>query len=181
MKLNRLAAVIAASAAAVAVVSGCGVTHHSAAAVAHSTSPRPAVVSSHHVQATIKAHTVAAVQSTPANPSLAWLESPGGQAQVTFNQDVDTLAGDLEIEAHAPTVANHLVFEADARVMRADARKILATPALLPEHNRAAYERMLNKFITVANMLQPGPDYGTTPQDYTAWYAATRASNITVW
>jgi hypothetical protein len=181
MKLNRLAAVIAASAAAVAVVSGCGVTHHSAAAAAHSASPRPAAVSSHHAETRIKAHTVAVVRSTPANPSLAWLESAGGQAQVTFNNDVATLAWDLEVESNAPTVANHLVFEADARVVRADARKILATPALLPQHNRAAYKRMLNKFITVANMLQPGPDYGTTAQDYTAWYAATRASNITVW
>ena len=39
---------------------------------------------------------------------------------------------------------------------------------------------MLNDFITVANLLQPGPEYGTTTQDYTAWYAALRASNITV-
>jgi hypothetical protein len=40
---------------------------------------------------------------------------------------------------------------------------------------------MLRKFITVADLLQPGAGYGTTPQDYAAWYAATRASNITVW
>jgi hypothetical protein len=39
---------------------------------------------------------------------------------------------------------------------------------------------MLNDFIAVANMLQPGPGYGTTAQDHTAWYAALRASNITV-
>jgi hypothetical protein len=39
---------------------------------------------------------------------------------------------------------------------------------------------MLNDFITVATMLQPGPHYGTTAQDYTAWYTALRASNITV-
>ena len=39
---------------------------------------------------------------------------------------------------------------------------------------------MLNDFITVASMLQPGARYGTTPQDYTAWYTALRASNITI-
>ena len=39
---------------------------------------------------------------------------------------------------------------------------------------------MLNDFITVANLLQPGPGYGTTTQDYTAWYTALRASNITI-
>jgi len=40
---------------------------------------------------------------------------------------------------------------------------------------------MLNDFIIVANLLQPGPGYGTTPQDYTAWYTALQASNITIW
>ena len=65
--------------------------------------------------------------------------------------------------------------------MRSQAHKILATPSLLPSHNRAAYKQMLHKFITVANLLQPGAGYGTTPQDYDAWYAAMRASNITVW
>ncbi len=39
---------------------------------------------------------------------------------------------------------------------------------------------MLHSFVTVADMLQPGADYGTTSQDYTAWYAALNASNITV-
>jgi hypothetical protein len=182
MKLNRLAAA-AVAAAAVAVVSGCGVTHHSAAAVADSASPRPAAAISAQAQAQAQAqaHTVASLRSTPADRALAWLESPGGQAQVRFDDAVATLAWDLEVEDHAPTVANHLVFEADARVVRAQARKILATPALLPKHNRAAYKRMLHKFIIVANMLQPGPDYGTTAQDYAAWYAAMRASNITVW
>jgi hypothetical protein len=111
---------------------------------------------------------------------VIWLESAGGQAQVTFNNDVSTLAGSLEVEAHAPTVANHLVFEADARVVRAQAERILATPALLPTVHLAAYKTMLNDFITVANLLQPGPGYGTTPQDYTAWYTALHASNITV-
>ena len=99
-----------------------------------------------------------------------WLASSGGQAQVTFNQKVDTLAGDLETEAHAPTVANHLIFEADARTVHAQAEKILSTPALLPTVNRAAYQHMLHSFITVADMLQPGAGYGTTSQDYTAWW-----------
>jgi hypothetical protein len=39
---------------------------------------------------------------------------------------------------------------------------------------------MLNDFITVANLLQPGPGYGTTPQDTAAWYTALTASNITI-
>ena len=39
---------------------------------------------------------------------------------------------------------------------------------------------MLHNFITVADMLQPGAGYGTTSQDYTAWWAALHASNITV-
>jgi len=88
--------------------------------------------------------------------------------------------GPLVIESHAATAANHLVFEADARTVRAQARAILADPALLPATGRAAYRVMLDDFITVADMLQPGPDYGTTAQDYTAWYTALRASNITV-
>ena len=56
----------------------------------------------------------------------------------------------------------------------------MTTPALLPAHNRAAYQQMLHKFITVADILQPGTRYGTTSQDYTAWWAALHASNITV-
>ncbi len=99
---------------------------------------------------------------------------------MTFNDDVDTLAGDLEIESQSPTVANHLVFEADARGTRGEAQKILADPALLPAVNRAAYEQMLNDFIVVANLLQPGPGYGTTAQDYAAWDVAMNASNINV-
>ena len=69
----------------------------------------------------------------------------------------------------------------EARVVRSQAEKILATPRLLPKVHRAAYKRMLRKFIIVANLLQPGPGYGTTPQDYAAWYDAMRASTITVW
>jgi hypothetical protein len=99
---------------------------------------------------------------------------------VTFNDDVSTMAGDLETESQSPTVANHLVFEADARVLRAEAEKILSTPALLPAVNRAAYERMLTDFMTVANLLQPGPGYGTTAQDWAAWNTALAASNVSV-
>jgi hypothetical protein len=179
MKLNRLAASAIAAAAAVAIVSGCGVTHHSAAAVANSATPRPHAASS--VRAPAKAHTAAVLKPASANRSLAWLVSPGGQAQVTLNNATDTLAWDLEVESHSDTVANHLIFEADARVVRAQAHKILATPALLPKHHRAAYKRMLHKFITLADLLQPGASYGTTPQDYAAWDEAMRASNITVW
>ena len=99
---------------------------------------------------------------------------------MTLNDDLSTLAGDLEIEDQSPTEANHLVFEADARAMRAEAAKILSTPALLPAVNRQAYEQMLRDFITVANLLQPGPGYGTTAEDWTAWNTALAASNITV-
>lgn len=160
MKLNRIAGAIA----TVAILSGCGLTHHTTAP--HT---RPATT-----------HTPAAQPAPAADPSLTWLDSPGGQAQVTFNQYVDTLAGDLLIESHSATIANHLAFEADARAVRTQARTILANPALLPAIHRAAYQTMLNDFITVANLLQPGPGYGTTAQDYTAWYTALRASNITV-
>jgi len=165
MKLTRLAGAIA----TVAILSGCGINHYTAAAATH-----PA--NSH----TAEAHTAVAHSALAANSPLRWLESAGGQAQVTFNQDVDTIAGALLNENQSGTVANHLVFEADARTMRAEARTILANPALLPATGRVGYEAMLNDFITVAIMLQPGPHYGTTAQDYTAWYGALRASNITV-
>ncbi len=179
MKLNRIAAAAATTAAAIALISGAAVTHHGSAPMTLTADSHP--VTTHSVTAhSAKPHTTAR-KSTPADPSLAWLESPGGQAQVTFNSDVDVLAADLQIEAHAPTVANHLAFEADARTVRAQADKILTTRALLPTHHRAAYQRMLKDFIVVANLLQPGPGYGTTPQDYTAWYTALKASNITIW
>ena len=183
MKLNRIAAAAATTAAAIALISGAAITHHGSApmtltADTHSATAHPATAHPAHSHAA-KSHPAA--RTAPANPSLAWLESPGGQAQVTLNTDIDTLAADLQIEAHAPTVANHLAFEADARTVRTQAHTILTTRALLPTHNRAAYQRMLNDFITVANLLQPGPGYGTTPQDYTAWYTALQASNITIW
>jgi hypothetical protein len=40
---------------------------------------------------------------------------------------------------------------------------------------------MLTKFIHVCDLLQPGAGYGSTPQDYTAWYQALAATNIAVW
>jgi hypothetical protein len=161
MKPTRLAGALAL--ASVALLAGCGISHHTAAA--------PHAAPAAHLA---PAHVLVA------DPAMRWLTSPGGQAQVTLNQDVDTLASALVIENQATTVANHLIFEADARTVRAQARTILANPALLPTEHRAAYVTMLNDFITVANMLQPGAHYGTTAQDYTAWYTALRASNITV-
>ena len=174
MRLSRVAATIA----AVAILSGCGatLTHHGAAAGTHPAAH--AVASSTASSHPATSHLLAARPA--ADPAVTWLESAGGQAQVRFNDEVDALAAALEIENNSPTVANHLVFEADARIVRAQARTILATPALLPTVGQAAYKLMLNDFITVANLLQPGPGYGTTPQDDTAWYAALSASNITV-
>jgi hypothetical protein len=153
--------------------SGCAVTHHGAAAVTHTAISHQASTS--RASAQLVSDTKAA-----ADPSLAWLGSAGGQAQVTFNQDVDTLAAALEVEDNSPTAANHLLFEAAARTVRTEARTILSTPALLPKSGRVGYERMLKDFITVANLLQPGPGYGTTAQDEAAWYSALGASNITV-
>ena len=185
MKLNRIAAAAAAAttAAAIALLGGAAaVTHHGSAPMTLTADTHPAISHSITAASTHPAtpHTPAR-KPAPADKSLAWLESPGGQAQVTLNTDIDTLALDLQIEAHAPTVANHLAFEADARTVRTQAHKILTTRTLLPTHHRAAYQHMLNDFIIVANLLQPGPGYGTTPQDYTAWYTALQASNITIW
>jgi hypothetical protein len=185
MRLNRAVAAITAAVAipAAVMVSWCAVTHHGAVAVTHSAvhaaGLHPASVRSGGIDLTSK--TSPAPRSSPAaDPSLAWLESAGGQAQVTFNEDVDVLAQDLETESHAPTVADHLVFEAGARVVRTEARKILSARALLPATHRAAYVRMLSDFIAVADLLQPGPDYGTTAQDDAAWYKALHASDIDV-
>jgi hypothetical protein len=161
MKPTRLAGAFAL--ASVALLAGCGITHHTAAA--------PHAAPAAHLA---PAHVLVA------DPAMRWLTSPGGQAQVTLNQDVDTLASALVIENQATTVANHLVFEADARTVAAQARTILANSALLPTEHRAAYQSMLTDFITLAALLQPGTGYGTTAQDYTAWYTALRATNITV-
>ncbi len=165
MRITKAAATIA----ALALASGITAT---ALTASH---PASHQASTHRVSAQLVADAKPA-----ADPSLGWLASAGGQAQVTFNTDVDTLAAALEVEDHAPTAANHLAFEAAARTVRAEARTILATPALLPTANRGGYERMLTDFITVANLLQPGPGYGTTAQDDTAWNTALSASNITV-
>ncbi len=169
MRINKAAATIA----ALAIASGITAT-----AVTHPASTHQA---STHQASTHRASAQLASDNKPAaDPSLGWLASAGGQAQVTFNQDVDTLAAALETEDHSPTVANHLAFEAGARIVRTETRTILSTPALLPETNRGGYERMLKDFIVVANLLQPGPGYGTTAQDDTAWYTALSASNMTV-
>jgi hypothetical protein len=182
VKLNRIAATTIATAATAAVIfSGLAATQHSGAVMLAADS-HPVVTHSVTSHSVVSHPAKSASKSTAsADPALAWLESRGGQAQLTFNDDVDNLAGGLETESHAPTVANHLVFEAEGRVVRAEANKILSTRALLPTHNRAAYQRMLKDFITVADMLQPGPDYGTTAQDYAAWNTALKASDITVW
>src|ERR1017187_3610058 len=121
MRLNRAAAGIATVAiASAAIVSGCGVTHQGEAPFTppaqHRASAHP--VSTHGSQLT------AVQRPASTDPSLAWLESAGGQAQVTFNNEVDTLAADLQTEAHAPTVAHHLVFEAAPLVGRAQASEI---------------------------------------------------------
>jgi hypothetical protein len=186
MKLNRIAAAAATAAAAIAIVSGVAVTHHTAIPVtlsddSHSVVSHQAKLHAHPATSHTANTLTAASKSAHTDPSLAWLVSRGGQAQVVFNNDVAVMAGDLQIEAHDDSIANHLAFEADARTVRAQAEKILATRALLPTHNRAAYKHMLKDFIVVANLLQPGPGYGTTLQDYTAWYTALKASNITVW
>jgi hypothetical protein len=172
MRISKAAATIA----ALALASGITATALTA------THPASTQASTHQASAPARASAqlVSDTKPAPADPSLAWLASAGGQAQVTFNTDVDNLAAALEVEDHSPTVANHLAFEAAARTVRAEARKILSTPALLPATNRGGYERMLKDFIVVANLLQPGPGYGTTAQDDTAWYTALSASNITV-
>ena len=173
MRANRTAAAISGIAiAGVAIVSGLGITHQHAATATH---PATTISSQAHINpAKENGH------RTSADPSMVWLESAGGQAQVTLNDEIATLAAALVTENSAPTVANHLVFETDARTVRAEAQKIQANPALLPAVNRAGYQAMLNDFIVVANLLQPGPGYGTTAQDYTAWNTAMNATNINV-
>ena len=77
-------------------------------------------------------HAAASSATAPADPAIGWLKSAGGQAQVKFNNQVAALAADLWTENGSPTVANHLLFEAAARAVRAQAQKVLTTPALLP-------------------------------------------------
>jgi len=152
MTPSRLAAITAAAIA----LAGCG--------------SAPAVTAHHHRPARVQ--DLSARRTAPQDPSLSWLASPGGQAQVVFSQDVDSLAAALETD-------NHAAFESDARAVRAEAREILRTP-LLPRSGRAGYERMLRDFTTVADLLQPGPGYGTTAQDVQAWDVALSASDVTV-
>jgi hypothetical protein len=64
MRLNRAAAAIA----AVAIVSGCGVTHHGAVTV---TRPTVHLASSHPASS----HLVAVRQSSSVDPATLWLES----------------------------------------------------------------------------------------------------------
>src|ERR1700744_6149892 len=167
--------------AAVVVVGGCGVGQASVTRPAAPPSSRAAA----SAPASAPGHRSPSPSSAPSSPpspdpSLTWLESPGGQEQVTFNDDVALLANDLDRESRSPTVANHLVFEAAARVVRAEAEKIRSTPALLPAVKRAAYAKMLADFVTVANLLQPGPGYVTAAQDQAAWDTALAATNIAV-
>ncbi len=54
----------------------------------------------------------------------------------------------------------------------AEAVTILSSPDLLPTVNRGPSKEMLHDFITVADLLQPGPQYGTTAEDYTALSAS---------
>ena len=115
--MNKSGNVIAAV-AGIAVLSGFGLTHHHTATATHTASAVSRTVHpvSHPATAT-------AARPAAAGPSLAWLASAGGQAEVTFNNQVATLAADLEIENGSPTVANHLIFEADARAVRAQAER----------------------------------------------------------
>ena len=138
MKLNRIAAAAATTAAAIALISGAAITHHGSAPDPHRRHPLRHRPPRHRPlrHAPRRPH-------RPRQPPLSWLESPGGQAQVTFNPTSTPWPRDLQIEAHDPTVANHLAFEADARTVRTQAHTILTTRALLPTHNRAAYQRML--------------------------------------
>jgi hypothetical protein len=169
---------IAAAVVPVVLLAACGSAH--LAGSAPTTVARSAPASTRSATASTAARPArkpASIQRTASKPTSAdWLGTPGGQAQVMFMQTVDTLAVDLHTESQAPTVANHLVFEADARVLGAQAQKLLASPGLLPRTGRAAYITMLNDFITVANLLQPGPGYGTTAQDYAAWNKAENAT-----
>ena len=140
-----------------------------------------AVTTPHHAYSHMSGlHPIAAQAAPSPDPSLAWLQSPGGQAQVAFNGDVTALAAALETESFAATDANHLVFENDARAVRAEAVTILSSPDLLPTVNRGRYKEMLHDFVSLADLLQPGTHYGTTAEDYTAWYTALSASDVVV-
>jgi hypothetical protein len=109
---------------------------------------------------------------------IAWLNSEGGQDQDIINDQVSTLAYALYVESGDPSAANHLKFEADARAVRASADYVLAHPSLEPQHvGKAGYVSWLNDLVVVADLLQPGPGYGTTAQDDAAWTKAMDASD----
>ena len=188
MKLNRVSAAVAAAAAAgVAVLSGfCLAPQHAGSAARPVTAvsrSASAATLPHHSSHPAGTHAAAsAATPPPPRPTRPWggWNQPAARPRCRFNNQVAALAADLWTENGSPTVANHLLFEAAARAVRAQAQKILTTPALLPAVNRPAYQRMLNDFIVVASLLQPGPGYGTTPQDYAAWNTAMNASNINV-
>ena len=86
MKLNRIAAAAAATAiATVAIVSGVAGTQHGAATVTLLADSHSVVSQSAKPAAHPASSHRAARKASPADLSLAWLESRGGQAQVTFN------------------------------------------------------------------------------------------------
>ena len=123
--MNKPGTIIAA-AAGIAVLSGFGLTHHHTATATHTTTAAASTV--HPVSHPTATAARPAATRPATDPSLAWLASAGGQAQVTLDNQVATLAADLETENGSPTIANHLLFEADARNVRAQAHKILTTP-----------------------------------------------------
>src|SRR3984885_14438342 len=122
MKLHRITATVtaaAAAAAAIAIASAGAVTHDSAVPATLSDDSQ-SIISNAHPASSDPAKVVHVTASKPphVDPSLAWLVSRGGQAQVAFNNAGAVMAGDLEIESPSSTVANHLAFEGDARVVR---------------------------------------------------------------
>ena len=171
--MNKPGSIIAAV-AGIAVLSGFGLTHHHTATATHTATAAASTV--HQVSHSPNGHrrppgrrphpaaAHAAAHPAAADPSLVWLASAGGQAQVTFNNQVATLAADLEVENGSPTVANHLIFEADARAVRAQADKILTTPALLPAVNRAAYQHMLTTTSWSPTCSSPAPATAPPPR-----------------
>jgi hypothetical protein len=57
----------------------------------------------------------------PPTPHSGGSNQPADKPRSPFNDDADTLAGALVIENQSATVANHLVFETDARTVRGQA------------------------------------------------------------
>jgi len=91
--MNKSGSVIAAV-AGIAVLSGFGLTHHHTATATH-----PAAAVSRTVHPVSHPPTATAARPATTGPSLAWLASAGGQAQVMLNNDVTTLAASLETES----------------------------------------------------------------------------------